>query len=88
VTSTHERIQTITDQLPRALNVDRVAARHELRRLRQALEQKGDTRQLQARCDDLAKRVQRSLEMRRQRLEQRPDLRLTPICRSAPNARS
>jgi ATP-dependent helicase HrpA len=78
VTSTHERIQTITDQLPRTLNVDRVAARHELRRLRQALEQKGDTRQLQTRCDDLAKRVQRSLEMRRQRLEQRPDLAFDP----------
>ena len=78
VTSIHEHIKAISDQLPEALLADRAAARRELDRLRRAIHQERTPVQIHARCEDLARRIRQSIEMRRYRHDHLPDLSFDP----------
>ncbi|MBI5552923.1 MAG: ATP-dependent RNA helicase HrpA [Desulfobacterales bacterium] len=83
MTSINEQIKAISEQLPEAMAVDRMAARREIQDIRLAAKQRIAPAKLRTRCERLALRVAQSVARRRARLGQvlplAIDARL-PIC--------
>jgi ATP-dependent helicase HrpA len=67
VTSINDQIKAITEQLPEALAVDRVAARREIQEIRMAARQRMAPAKLRVRCERLARRLTQSVARRQAR---------------------
>ncbi|MFZ1985636.1 MAG: hypothetical protein WAU91_14555, partial [Desulfatitalea sp.] len=78
VTSIHEQIKAITEQLSEALAVDRLAARQEIQTIQLLARQKAAPAKLRGRCERLERRLAQSAARRRERLAHTPLLKIDP----------
>jgi ATP-dependent helicase HrpA len=78
VTSIKEQLADISRKLSKAIMIDRIAAKREIRNIRIASQKGAASQKLHARCRLLAQRIDDSVTLRRYRHRHRPYLRFDP----------